>query len=156
MDRIPAANKLRKLYRILINGCCCAHRYFREILLLLQNFWRIILLLMHYPVLLIWNCVLEQFTEHISGSCLHISGPETGQIGLYLLIEEEFIQKRRQRSSGRFGGQNLVNYLLRQDVWRIGWIHHFLNIILVQLVLFLISSWCKTASGAMTFVFSSV
>ena len=52
----------------------------------------------------------------ISGSCLHISGPETGQIGLYLLIEEEFIQKRRQRSSGRFGGQNLVNYLLRQDV----------------------------------------
>ena len=45
-----------------------------------------------------------------------VSGTETGQIGLYLLIEEEFIQKRRQRSSGRFGGQNLVNYLLRQDV----------------------------------------
>ena len=49
--------------------------------------------------------------------------------------EEGFIQKRRQRSSMLFGGQNLINSLLRHAIWMIWskeWIPPILQIVLVQ------------------------
>ena len=37
-------------------------------------------------------------------------------------------------------------------IWRIGWIHSFLHIILVQFILFFISSWCKISSAARNWI----
>ena len=88
-------------------------------------------------------------------------------------IEEGLIQKRRQWSSLLFGGQNGLNSLpllifCIRMIWRKGWIHPILHIILVQLILFFISFKCKIASAvkklikfcpptaATTFAFSSV
>ena len=83
-------------------------------------------------------------------------------------IEEGFLQKRRHRWSLLFGGQNLFNSLPRQlfctrTIWRIRLIHPFLHIILVQffffsysilvqLILFFISSWCKIAGAARNWI----
>ena len=58
-------------------------------------------------------------------------------------IEEGFVQKRGQRTSLLFGGQNLINSLPRllfctRSIWRIAWIHSLFYIILVQFVLFFI------------------
>ena len=76
---------------------------------------------------------------------------------LQALIKEGFIQKTRQRSSLLFRGYNLFNSLPRllfstRTIRRQGWIHHFIHIILVQLILFCLSSWCKTASAAWNWI----
>ena len=73
------------------------------------------------------------------------------------------IEDARQRPSLLFGGKNLFNSLPRQlfppgrlknrmnssfSLCHLGATHPFLHIILVQFLLFFISSWCKTASAA--------
>ena len=76
-----------------------------------------------------------------------------------------YIQKRRQRSSLLFGGQNVFNSSPRwlfctrttnrmnSSVFFIssGAIHPFLHIILVQFIRFFTSSWCKRASAVNKF-----
>ena len=73
-------------------------------------------------------------------------------------IEEGFIQKRRQRSSLLFGGQNRFHSLPRKlfytrKILRKGWINPILHVVSVQYILFFKSSWCKIASTARNFVF---
>ena len=71
-------------------------------------------------------------------------------------IEEGFIQERRQRSSLLFGGKKLFNSVQRKKFctrtmnssfssYHLGATHPFLYIILVQLILFFISSWCNSS-----------
>ena len=61
-------------------------------------------------------------------------------------IEEGSRQRRRQRSSLLFGGQHLLYSLPRElfctrMIWRKGWIHPMFLSILLQFILFFISSW---------------
>ena len=72
-------------------------------------------------------------------------------------IDEGFKLNRRQRSSLFFGGPHLFNSLPRKlfstrTIWRIGRINPFLHIILGQIILFFISSWCKIASAVRNWI----
>ena len=60
------------------------------------------------------------------------------------------VQKNWQRSSLLFGGQNWFNSLSRylfctRMIWRKEWIHLSHHIVLVQFILFFISSWCNSS-----------
>ena len=63
-------------------------------------------------------------------------------------------------SSLLFGGKNLFNSLPRLPfcpgrLWRIGWIHPSLYIVLVQFILFFKSSWWKVGSAARNLINSA-
>ena len=87
--------------------------------------------------------------------------------------EEGSIQKIRQRSLLLFGDRIYAlpcrtSYFAPERFWRRGWGRPFLQIILVQFIIFFKSSWCKIAgaaknlinsvpkTAATTFTFSSV
>ena len=73
-------------------------------------------------------------------------------IPIHVSIEEGFRQKKRQRSSLLWGRTEFIQlrraiYILPWTIWRIGWFHPFLHIILVSLIIFFISFWSKIASA---------
>ena len=87
------------------------------------------------------------FYSRTQSSCRPSGFPVRTKFGRGWTIEEGFIQKRTQRSSLLFGGQNSINsFLCTRTICRIGWIHPFLHIILVHFILFFMSSWCKIAT----------
>ena len=74
------------------------------------------------------------------------------------IIAEGFRQKRRQRSSLLFGGQNVFNSLPRylfRTIWRKGWIAPGWYEEKVELILIFKLSWCKKTSGARNWVNSA-